>query len=364
MFKKFAISLLWLISPPLCIYTLFTYLLAYTLFFEHWLAGFIMMSLPMAMLGCVLLAISWLFVRPSKMILPIIVLLIGYPFIRRTVGFHFKSEEKENTFRILSYNVYGFHHSDYWTDKSPKMKAIIKQSIDYSVNTKAEIKCLQEYYNMKSTPRFSTLDSLRKDNPYYALISPWGPERVFSLGIFSKYPIIQTKKSTFGSLNGNGYIMADIARKNDTIRVINIQLQSMGIRVGRVVTDIKENAFNKAENQAKDIYYQLKNGFISHSKEIKMVEKLIDNSPYPVFVCGDFNETPYGNAYGNIRDRLNNAFEEAGNGFGFTLNRSPKFVRIDNQFCSESIEVLNFETHRHIPYSDHFPTLGTYRIKK
>lgn len=362
MFKKFAVSLLWFISPPLCIYTLFTYLLSYTLFFEHWLAGFIMMSLPLAMLGCVLITVFWLFVRPSKMILPIIVLLIGFPFIRRTIGLHFKKEE-ENSFKILSYNVYGFNHSDYRTNKSTEMKDKITKSIHYCINTKAEIKCFQEYYNMKTVERFSTLDSLRKENPYYALISPWGPERVFSLGIFSKYPIIRTKKKTFGSMNGNGYIMADIARKNDTIRVINIQLQSMGIRVGNVVKDVKQNAFNKAKSQTKDILYQLKYGFVSHSAEIKLVEKLIDKSPYPVFVCGDFNETPYGNAYGHIRDRLNNAFEEAGNGFGFTLNRSPRFVRIDNQFCSESVEVLNFETHRNIAYSDHFPTLGTYRMK-
>jgi endonuclease/exonuclease/phosphatase (EEP) superfamily protein YafD len=93
-----------------------------------------------------------------------------------------------------------------------------------------------------------------------------------------------------------------------------------------------------------------------------MVERLIDESVYPVILCGDFNETPYGNAYGNIRDRLKNAFEERGNGFGFTLNRSPRIVRIDNQFCSESIKVLDFQTFSDIMYSDHLPILGRYQV--
>ena len=79
---------------------------------------------------------------------------------------------------------------------------------------------------------------------------------------------------------------------------------------------------------------------------------------------GDLNETPYGWAYGTIRERLQNAFEEAGSGFGFTLNRSPYFVRIDNQFFSNDWQILQFKTLRTIRYSDHFPLMGEYKLKK
>jgi exonuclease III len=186
---------------------------------------------------------------------------------------------------------------------------------------------------------------------------------MMGLVIFSVYPIINRDGKTFGRSNSNGYLMADIACKKDTIRVINIQLQSMGIRVNKVVNGVKGEDFEEAKKEGKGIISSLKRGFEQHSEEIEQIERLINDSPYPVILCGDFNETPYGNAYGSIRDRLKNAFEEAGNGFGFTLNRSPRIVRIDNQFCSESIKVLDFKTLSDVKLSDHYPILGRYEIR-
>ncbi|MBC7408042.1 MAG: hypothetical protein H7339_06610, partial [Arcicella sp.] len=43
-------------------------------------------------------------------------------------------------------------------------------------------------------------------------------------------------------------------------------------------------------------------------------------------------------------------------------NRSPRIVRIDNQFCSESIKVLDFKTFSDVKLSDHYPILGRYEI--
>ena len=130
-----------------------------------------------------------------------------------------------------------------------------------------------------------------------------------------------------------------------------------------MVKEVEGKDYEEAKKEGKGILSSLKWGFEKHSSEVEMVERLIDESVYPVILCGDFNETPYGNAYGNIRDRLKNAFEERGNGFGFTMNRSPRIIRIDNQFCSESIKVLDFQTFSDIKYSDHLPILGRYKIR-
>lgn len=367
MLKKNAISLLWLTSLPLCIYTLFTYLLAYTLVIDHWFVGFMMMSLPVVMILCAIIAIMWLFIRPSRMLLPLVVLLIGYPFIRRTFSFH-TAKEADRSLSVLDYNVYGFYHNSYYENpENVEFKEKAREGISYCVDTKADIKCFQEYCSFRQDKAFNTFDAITVDNPYYVVNSIYGTDRIFSLAIFSKYPIIHEEKSLFGQEpgkdNGNGYLLADIALKNDTIRVINLQLQSMGIRVKKVVEEVKEKSYSQAKHETKSILSSLKTGFINHAEEIEQIERLIDESPYPVIVCGDFNETPYGNAYGHIRDRLKNTFEEAGNGFGFTLNRSPRFVRIDNQFCSESIDVLDFQTHKHIEASDHYPVFAKYKIK-
>jgi endonuclease/exonuclease/phosphatase (EEP) superfamily protein YafD len=337
-------------------YTLVTYLLSYTLVLDHWSAGFIMMSLPFAMLGCFLIAFTWLFIRPARAILPIIVLAIGYPFIQRTIVFK-DPVKAEHSLSVLSYNVYGFYGDNYEVNKN-KADDLIKYTIDYE----ADIKCFQEFYNLDDNKNFRTLSLMKLENQYVAT-NDADNLGMMGLAIFSIYPIIHTEGKPFGRRNANGYLVADIARKKDTVRVINVQFQSMGIRVGKVVREVEGKDYEEAKKEGRGILSSLKWGFEKHADEVKMVEKMIDESPFPVILCGDFNETPYGNAYGSIRDRLKNAFEESGNGFGFTLNRSPRIIRIDNQFCSESIKVLDFQTFGDIKYSDHLPILGRYKVR-
>jgi endonuclease/exonuclease/phosphatase family metal-dependent hydrolase len=356
MLKKIATSLLWLTSLPVCMYTLVTYLLSYTLVLDHWSAGFIMMSLPFAMLGCFLIAFTWLFIRPARAILPIIILAIGYPFIKRTIVFK-DPEKAENPLTVFSYNVFGFYGDAYEANKQ-KADNLMQYAIDYE----ADIKCFQEFYNLSNNKNFQTVAPMRKENQYM-VTNDENNTGLVSLAIFSAYPIINSRGKSFGKYNANGYLMADIARKKDTIRVINLQFQSMGIRVSKVVNEVEDKDYEEAKKEGQGILSSLKWGFEKHAKEVRSVERLIEESEYPVILCGDFNETPYGTAYGNIRDRLKNAFEEKGNGFGFTLNRSPKIVRIDNQFCSESVKVLDFQTFDKIKYSDHYPILGRYKIR-
>ena len=356
MLKKIATSLLWLTSLPVCMYTLITYLLAYTLVLDHWSVGFIMMSLPFAMLACFLIAFTWLFIRPARAILPIMVLAIGYPFIQRTIVFK-DPIKAESPLSVFSYNVYSFYGDSYEANKT-KADALRQYAIDYE----ADIKCFQEFTNLDYDANFRTLTPMMRENIYMASLTS-DRQGLIGLVTFSIYPIIHQEGKTFGTRNANGYLVADIARKKDTIRVINLQFQSMGIRVGKVVREMKGKDYEEAKKEGRGILSSLKWGFQKHADEVKMVEKAIDESPYPVILCGDFNETPYGNAYGSIRDRLKNAFEERGNGFGFTLNRSPKIVRIDNQFCSESIKVLDFQTFSDIKYSDHLPVLGRYKVR-
>ncbi|WP_044172073.1 endonuclease/exonuclease/phosphatase family protein [Flectobacillus major] len=352
MIKKIASSLLWLSSLPLCMYTLVVYLLGYTIVWEHWIAGFAMMSIPVAQLGCLVVGLVWLYVKPSRALLPLVVLLMGWPFIMRTFHWSSNNETLSNEdLQILSYNVYSFETPD----ASTKDKAI-----QYVADFDADIKCFQEFskvYLQSGKPAVKCVE----ENLRYHAINADESRHYSGLAIFSKYPIIRKKGKVFAGSNSNGYIYADIVRHDDTIRVINLQLQSMGIRLGKVVKVIKD--YDKAKQESKGVLASLKKGFIDHSQEIKYIEKLIDESPYPTIVCGDFNEVPYGLAYGHVRDRLKNAFEEAGNGFGFTLNRSPRWVRIDNQFYSEGIQIKNFKTHNTIKYSDHYPISAVYQVK-
>ncbi len=358
--SKIISSIIWLGTLPLCIYTLITYTLSYTLIFNHWLAGFLMMTLPYAQLLCFISLIYWLTKRAKRALLPLTVLLLGYGFFKRTFTAHEPQASLQPTIKILNYNVYGMYSNEYEANKEKveKLKKFIK-------NDDADIKVFQEFYSNRDRKAYRTIDYLDDDHPHHAFLplkqEIFDKNEKMGLAIFSKYPIIHIEGEQYKN-SANGYLIADIALPKDTIRVINLQLWSMGIRVGKVTGKIREQDYSTAKREGRGILASLKKGFIQHKKEMDQINRFIQKSPYPILVMGDLNETPYGYAYGTIRERLKNAFEEAGSGFGFTLNRSPYLVRIDNQFFSDHFQILQFETLRKIKYTDHFPIKASYQI--
>ncbi len=366
MFKKILSSLVWLLSLPLFIYTLVTYLVSYLLIVDHWLAGFIMMSMPVAMFACLVMAIFWLFVTPSRAILPILVLAIGYPFIKRTIAIHpsITVADSSKQLKILSYNISSLYYDNYTNNENKSIDLL-----DYLLNKENEVdlKCFQEFYNDDTRSSFSSYKSIKKKFPYVAFTNQEKPKTnhqgYLGICIFSKYPIINHFSKTFSNL-ANGYVVADIKIAKDTIRLINVQMYSMGIRVNKFAENVSNKDFDKAKKESKSIIERLDKGFKSRKDEIAVIQKLIDESKYPVILVGDLNETPYGEAYGAIRNRLKNAFEDAGSGFGFTLNRMPRFVRIDNQFYSQDFTAKQLIVKKTIPFSDHYPLIGQYILTK
>lgn len=359
--KKIVSSLIWLGTLPLCLYTLLTYLLSYSLIIDHWVAGFIMMTLPYAQIACLLSFIYWVFNRAKRALLPFLVLVLGYSFIQRSFVWHSPKASTAQSIRVLSYNVFGLYSNDYENNEE-KVKRLKSFMLDYA----ADVKCFQEFYSNADRSMYRTINHMKQGYPHYAFI-PFKKEyfdqnEKMGLAIFSKFPIIHEEGKQFRN-SMNGYLLVDIVAKEDTFRVINLQLWSMGIRVGKVTGKIRDQDYADAKKEGRGILTSLRKGFINHRDEMNQINRLIQTSLYPVIVVGDLNETPYGWAYGTIRERLQNSFEEAGRGFGFTLNRSPYLVRIDNQFCSSEWNVLQFKTLSGIPYTDHFPVVGEYELK-
>jgi endonuclease/exonuclease/phosphatase (EEP) superfamily protein YafD len=205
-------------------------------------------------------------------------------------------------------------------------------------------------------------ERLRKAGYVYNVTLRQDAHSFIGVAIFSKYAIINQGIELFGQHDHNGIVWADIRLGSDTVRIINVHLESMGIRVRRV---LNQEEMAGVRSETRGILSQLREGFTARGQQIRRVEKHIADSPYPVIVTGDFNETPYSVAYGRIRSKLNSAFEEAGRGFGFTLNRAPKLLRIDNQFYdARRLTPLSFKTFNDVPYSDHFPIFGEYVVNE
>lgn len=319
-----------------------------------------MLSVPVALVLNFCFVVFYLASRSWKFLLSLLILVISYPLLQRTFKYNqnVSSNSKAN-FSVLSYNVMYLDHGSYKSKKNRKNAISLSNSAD---SIKADIKCFQELYSDARISHFDMIKRLKVKNRHTAFMQ----KKIFDknykgsvgLAIFSKYPIIATEEILWLP-NNNGVLRADIVIRKDTIRVFNIQLKSMGIRVKKVI-DASESERAK---QTKNVLLLLKKGFEDRSSQVNKIEELVSKSPYPVILCGDFNELPYGYAYGRMRKQLSNSFESAGRGFGFTYNRILSFLRIDNQFYSEKdIKVNSFYTFKEIPWSDHFPIKGEYEF--
>ena len=334
-------------------YTTLAYLfcsmaLSYYPMIDHWTTGFIMMSLPLA-IPCGLAACIFLLVKQKKMIATagLIWVLFSFLVIKRLVGSNVGdiAMNPSPTLNVLSFNSETFPTS-------------AKSGFDVS-SLKADIACFQEYSpNAQIASQYA--DKVEK-------LSCFDENREIGLALFSKYPIVNQYGRIWSRSYApdiNGFICADIAYGADTIRVVNVHLWSMGVRTNLIIDALKAGDRGRFSSELINTFAKLKEGFANRNEQLKEVESYVAGSRYPVIICGDFNETPMGYSYGKLSQNYRNAFEEAGQGLGFTLNRQPYCARIDQQFVSADWHIKACQTLSDISFSDHFPVLAQYVLKK
>ena len=100
---------------------------------------------------------------------------------------------------------------------------------------------------------------------------------------------------------------------------------------------------------------RLKSAFLLRSNQAKVISAHLSKSPYPVIVCGDFNDTPISYAYRTISKGLTDAFVNSGKGFGNTLVGPIPYFRIDFVLHDKKLKSGHFRTIKTNPLSDHHP---------
>jgi len=308
--------------------------------------GLMPMLIPPFLVLNIILFIFFVIRGKRLLVIPLVALIIGFKFFGLTFQYNKPFENPEGV-SVLSYNVRLFN---YGLEQDEK-KSLTKNSIQWVRDHNADIKCLQEFYVNYTIPTYNSIKQISDGGKYdykYELMEGTANRNSYGLATFSKYPIINSGK-VFQNNWTNGAIFTDIKIDKDTIRVYNTHLESMNIKADDLnnIDGIRENY--------RDTFSKLKSGTQIRAKQVKILKEHINSSPYPVIVAGDFNDVPYSYTYFTMKSILNNAFEEAGRGFGFTYNRVLFFLRIDQLFYDNTFTAKNFNTYKEVDYSDHYP---------
>lgn len=355
--------LLWFLYQCFAFCTLVIYALILWVPFGGWVAGFMMMSFPLLVLIHLISVPIWFVVERKKAMLPLVVFGAAGLFLSRTYALGGSNEVDaaaggKPKFSVMSYNVHVFQKLTH--PRTEKTREEISDMKAWIGDSGADVLCMPEYYQEDQTI-FDSGNYLRKKGYRYSAYfnrkkygnSYWG------LAVLSKHPIVASRDTIFEQQNG--MIQADVKIGHDTVRVIGLHLYSMTLGLSKLV---RQKEMDGIEAESRITLRKMKNGFKRRAIEFDVLKKWVESSPYPVLVCGDFNEVPYGYVYGKLRNILRNSFEEKGQGFGFTFNHLPYFIRIDHQFYDDQrLRVHDFTTYSKIKYSDHYPIMGTYSFK-
>jgi len=277
----------------------------------------------------------------KRLILSGLVLLTGITFISKFYKFSATEYVKdEKDFSVMSYNVRLFNVFK-WLDRDD-IPANIKAFID---EKDPDILCIQEYSNS------AHLD-LKVYPHRYIFID--GKKIKTGQAIFSKFPIIEEGKIVFPK-SDNNVVYADIKRGKDIIRVYNMHLQS--IKISPDVSEISDDIDNVNQKKSQRIYGRISKGFKQQQEQAEIFREHIKNCKTPMIICGDMNNSPFSYVYRNIKGKLKDAFEEAGEGFGATYKFKYYPARIDYIFTDSKMKVKQFESFPDFENSDHYPIM-------
>ena len=102
------------------------------------------------------------------------------------------------------------------------------------------------------------------------------------------------------------------------------------------------------------ILKRLKKAYLYRAEQARELSLSIEKSPYPVILCGDFNDTPVSYSYRTISKNLEDCYGKAGRGFWTTYAGPIPGLRIDFILHSPSLSTKGFLTQK-VRLSDHYP---------
>ncbi|WP_462220643.1 endonuclease/exonuclease/phosphatase family protein [Ferruginibacter sp.] len=324
------------------------------------------------LLGLLLLfVLFWLFVKARWSLISVIAILMAYKPVTNIIPIRFSTgfakQKQDSNLRIMSWNVEHFDILEHKTHPEKK-----QQMLDLIKDYQPDIATFQEMVGSDNVakainyiPDITEQAAFTDYNYSYNPKLDFDGQHHFGIITFSKYPIINKKTMSYYPNDYNSIFQyTDIVKGADTFRVFNIHLQSLKFSATNLQYIEKPTITDDGDlKKSRSLISKLKKGFLKRKIQSERIKEEMDKSPYPVIVCGDFNDVPNSYAYTTIGKGMQNAFAEKGSGIGRTYSGIAPTLRIDNIFLDYKFEVKQF-TRINKKLSDHFPVITDAAIIK
>jgi len=313
-----------------------------------WPLSFFGLAYPYLVLVNFIFLIIWVVPPSKRVLLPLATLILGFYYFSNTFQLIPRTQFHNQGIKVLSFNVHGFN-SDL-RSRSANAPKVLK----YLATTRADIICLQDASQATkgSLSAQGIRDAVQGIKYFHRASASSGAGSI----TFSKYPIINEGEIRFSD-SFNIVLFSDLKiSEHQMIRVYNCHFQSYSIDPDdySVIDSIGLGPRGKQLKEARRVSYKLKAGFKKRALQARKIADHIKMSPYPVIVCGDFNDTPVSYAYRKVRGDLKDTFVAAGWGISNTYNGILPSFRIDYILCSQVFVVKNYSRDK-VYLSDHFP---------
>lgn len=361
--RKFVRNILLFINLGIAAFLPVTYFSAHISPASSWIFAFIALVYPFILLLNLFFIIFWLIFKKWFFLISLCCILLGWNSLQKYFQVQIRSRDplkSEKTIRVLTYNVRLFNYYQWSKDT-----AAWQRIVDFVLAENPDIVCFQEFITLPGT-RYD-LDILKKKLAPRSYTHVYYTDRVprkvnFGMATFSKFPIIHKDIIDFEeSLNGS--ICSDLVIDNDTVRIYNCHLQS--IRLRRDYNDLLDSLiFNYSEKQLdelKDLSVRMRQAYVQRAGQVNILTEHIKSSPYPVIICGDFNDTPVSYTYYKLSGDMKDAFIESGSGVGNTFRGNLPYVRIDYILYSPVFHTFHYKTQK-VNWSDHYPVITDFAL--
>lgn len=348
MMKKFFRTLLLIINLFFVVLFVFSTMAEFVSPRKFILFSFLSYGYGILLIANILFVMVWLILKRWEFListLAIVLRISVFPYFFQFGGGSSRSDASlldGSDLVVMSFNAHLFSGK---ADSESDTKGNIAQFLDVVGQQDPDVMCLQEFCNI-----YGVGDSIELQGYKYMYSdkSPRGYVHPYGTVLYSKYPIVK-----IGDVQGSTKFFVDIKVHDDTVRAFCVHLDSY---------ELTESDYEELENLSQGTFkktmYKLggkmKTTILQHEEEWDILHQAIQESPYPVIIAGDFNDTPMSYICGRMRRLLNDSFEGNGKGFGVTYHGRYPNYRIDYVYHSSSIKVLSYSRIKS-DMSDHYP---------